>query len=181
TVGLLLLLWVAGTGEQRFDDLVSYLSLTRHYQPMLRGTLDSADVLYYLLFSALFLGLAVQRLDTETASPGWRLRVQNVSFIVLFVALVATSAWLSTRHTVSADWSAGNRNTLTEESRAVIESIDAPVTITAFVRDDGPLREQVAALVARYAGASDAIRIEFVNPDLEPARTRAMGVAGAGE
>ena len=181
TLGLLLLLWVAGTAEQRFVDLVSYLSLVRHYQPMLRGTLDSADVAYYVLFSALFLGLAVQRLDAETASPGWRLRVQNWAFVALFVALVATTAWLSTRYAISADWSAGNRNTLSDTSRAVVGSFDEPVTITAFARDDGPLREQVAALLARYAAASDAIRVEFVNPDLEPSRTRAAGVAGAGE
>ena len=184
TFGFLLLLWmvdVAGNAAQRFTDVVSYASLVRHYQPLLRGTFASADVVYYLLFIALFLGLAVRRLDAETAPQGWRLRVQGWTFVALFAALLATGAWLSTQYQFAADWTAGNRNTLSEVSRTVARSFDGPVTITAFVRGEGPLRAQVAGLVARYERENDAIRVAFVNPDLEPARTRAAGIEHEGE
>lgn len=66
--GLLLLLWIidwAGTVEQRFSGVFSYLSLLRHYESMVRGVFNSADVAYYLLFIVLFLGFAMRRLDAE--------------------------------------------------------------------------------------------------------------------
>lgn len=66
--GLLLLLWIidwAGTVEQRFSGMFGYLSMLRHYESMIRGTFNTADVAYYLLFIVAFLGLAVRRLDAE--------------------------------------------------------------------------------------------------------------------
>lgn len=170
TFGLLLLLWIS-------TDVVSYLSLIRHYQPLLRGVVDSADVVYYLLFIALFIGLAIRRLDAETALPGWRLRAQGWGFIVLFVAALGTAAWLSTRYSFEADWTAGDRNTLTDASRELARSIDRPVTVTAYLRATGVAQRQVEDLVARYQRESDAFTLEFVNPDLDPARARAAGVA----
>lgn len=170
TFGLLLLLWIT-------TDVVGYLSLIRHYQPLLRGVFDSADVLYYLLFITLFIGLAIRRLDAETALSGWRLRVQGGAFVVLFVAALGTAAWLSTRYSVAADWTAGHRNTLTDASRELARSISRPVTVTAYLRATGVARRQVEDLVARYQRESSEFALEFVNPDLEPARAREAGVA----
>lgn len=170
TFGLLLVLWMSG-------DVISYLSLIRHYQPLLRGVFDSADVVYYLLFIVLFIGLAIRQLDAETAVPGWRLRAQGWGFIALFVAALGTAAWLSTRYSFESDWSAGNRNTLTDASRELARSIDRPVSITAYLRATGVARRQVEDLVARYQRESGHFTLEFVNPDLEPARARDAGVA----
>ncbi|MEZ5574328.1 MAG: hypothetical protein R3F44_01285 [Candidatus Competibacteraceae bacterium] len=66
TFGLLLLLWivdVAGTGHKTADSLFAYLSLPRHYDALLLGLFNSADVIYYLLFITTFLGLTIRRLD----------------------------------------------------------------------------------------------------------------------
>lgn len=41
------------------------LSLIGHYDDLLYGIFDSADVLYYVIFCGLFLALTVQRLDME--------------------------------------------------------------------------------------------------------------------
>lgn len=68
TFGILLLLFIidwAGSIDERFSELFSYLSLLRHYQAMLQGTFNSADVAYYLLFIIAFLGLAIRKLDAE--------------------------------------------------------------------------------------------------------------------
>ncbi len=65
TFGVLLLLWIidwTGGGERA---VFGYLSLLRHYESLLRGLFNSADLAYYLLVCALFLGLSVRRLDSE--------------------------------------------------------------------------------------------------------------------
>lgn len=66
--GLFLLLWLidlaarnAGTAGGLFE----YLSMLRHYQSLAQGMVNSADILYYLLFIGIFLSLSVRKLDTE--------------------------------------------------------------------------------------------------------------------
>jgi len=61
--GILLLLslldWPGAGG------LFGYLSLVRHYEVLLKGVFNSSDVIYYMLLTAVFLILAVRRLDGE--------------------------------------------------------------------------------------------------------------------
>ena len=67
--GLLLLVWlvsILGYNDSiPFHDLINYLSLINHYDSLRRGIFNSADALYYVLFTGLFLWLTVQRLDME--------------------------------------------------------------------------------------------------------------------
>lgn len=68
TFGVLLLLWIldaaSSTGGDTTTSVVAYLSFLRHYQPLLKGAFNSADVAYYLLFITTFLVLAIRRLDS---------------------------------------------------------------------------------------------------------------------
>jgi ABC-2 type transport system permease protein len=47
------------------QDALQALSLLQHFEHINRGFLDSADVLYFLLFTGTFLLLAINRLDSE--------------------------------------------------------------------------------------------------------------------
>ncbi len=68
TFGVLLLLWIldaaSSTGGDTTTSVVAYRSFLRHYQPLLKGAFNSADVAYYLLFITTFLVLAIRRLDS---------------------------------------------------------------------------------------------------------------------
>ena len=70
--GALLLLWIidwSGSVENTADtNVLSYLSMVRHYEPMLRGVLNSGDFIYYLLVIVLFVSLSIHRLDAERLS-----------------------------------------------------------------------------------------------------------------
>jgi ABC-2 type transport system permease protein len=64
--GLLLLLWIldwAGNSGLDSSNLMAYLSMLRHYEPLLKGIFNSTDVAYYLLVTTLFLGFSIRRLD----------------------------------------------------------------------------------------------------------------------
>jgi len=67
--GLLMFFWIVDwAGNLRGDEmsgLFAYFSLLRHYEPLVQGVVDSRDVMYYLLFTVLFLGLSVRRLHSE--------------------------------------------------------------------------------------------------------------------
>ncbi len=70
TFGALLLLWVINLAGNAVNDqgsqgLFAYLSLQQHYESLLKGVFDSADLLYYLLFIGVFLVFSVRRLDAD--------------------------------------------------------------------------------------------------------------------
>ncbi len=66
TLGLLLFLCMIdsfGADQTAASSLLPYLSPLRHYDPLLLGWFNSADIAYYLLFIMMFLGLSIRRLD----------------------------------------------------------------------------------------------------------------------
>ncbi|MFA5938435.1 MAG: ABC transporter permease [Sinimarinibacterium sp.] len=67
--GLLLVVWLinilAYNDSVPFKEVFGYLSLIDHFESLRRGVFDTADAIYYVLFSALFLWLTVLRLDIE--------------------------------------------------------------------------------------------------------------------
>jgi len=68
TFGILLMLWVIDWLSESVDggqSLLAYLSLLKHHESMLEGVFDSADIAYYLLLIAAFLGLTIRQLDRE--------------------------------------------------------------------------------------------------------------------
>ncbi|HTT08795.1 MAG TPA: ABC transporter permease [Gammaproteobacteria bacterium] len=70
TFGALLLLWIidwaSTTGSSdKTSALFGYLSLDHHYQPLLSGVFSSADAGYFVLFTVMFLALAVWRVDAD--------------------------------------------------------------------------------------------------------------------
>jgi ABC-2 type transport system permease protein len=70
TFGALLLLWIidwasATGGEQQAGRLFAYLSMSRHYEPLLAGRFALADVGYFVIVTLMFLALTVWRLDAD--------------------------------------------------------------------------------------------------------------------
>lgn len=68
TFGVLLGLWIidwTGGGGEAADALLQYLSVLRHYEPMLRGLVRSQDLAYFALLIAAFLILSIRRLDAD--------------------------------------------------------------------------------------------------------------------
>ena len=69
TFGVLFLLWIiniAGTNASESTAAIfSYLSLLKHYNSLLNGVFNSADVLFYILVSVFFIVLSIWRLDAE--------------------------------------------------------------------------------------------------------------------
>lgn len=111
-----------------------------------------------------------------------RIRLQNILFYALFLAVIGVLAWLSTRYSVEADWTASGRNTPSEASIELVQTIEGPISITAFVTSASePLRKEIQRLVGRYQRYKDNITLTFVNPDTEPALVREKNIMMDGE
>jgi ABC-type uncharacterized transport system involved in gliding motility auxiliary subunit len=109
------------------------------------------------------------------------LRLQGWIFIALFTGVIGLLAWLSTVYVYQADWTAGGRNTISEDTRKLLTELTEPVTITAYASEDAVLREQIRDLVGSYQRFKPDITLEFVNPDTVPEQVRSEGITVDGE
>lgn len=107
--------------------------------------------------------------------------IQNAVFYILFVVIIGLLGYLSREFYVQSDWTYGNRNTLTESTQKLLNTLDAPLKFVAYVPDDPNLQERLNKLVTKYQRFKSDTSIEFVNPDLDPLRARRDGVKFAGQ
>jgi hypothetical protein len=100
------------------------------------------------------------------------LRLQSWVFAVLFIGIIGLLGWLSTQYVYQSDWTSGNRNTVTDDTRELLADLTDSVALTAFAREDDLLRKQIQAQVSHYQRFKPDITLEFVNPDTAPERVR---------
>ena len=110
-----------------------------------------------------------------------RLRLENISFVVLFLTAAGLLAWLSTRYHLQADWTAGGRNTLSVASQELLKRLDGPVELTSYERGDPALRASIREVVERYQRHKPDMALRFVNPDTVPDQVRELGITVNGE
>lgn len=111
------------------------------------------------------------------------LRLQGATFAVLFLAGVGLVAWLSTRYSYQADWTASGRHTLAPASAALLGELNGPITVTAFARQNelAATRRQISDLIGRYQRHKADLTLRFVDPDMEPEQVKAEGIGFDGE
>ena len=116
-----------------------------------------------------------------TRSFRHQLQLQNLIFIIGLLTVAGLLGWLSTRYSVEADWTTSGRNSLSADSRQLLDEMHGPVHITAFARETPALRDHIRDLVARYQRHKTDVELRFVNPDAEPERVRELGITLDGE
>lgn len=110
-----------------------------------------------------------------------QLRIQSIIFYILFLSMVGLIAWLSTRYSYQTDWSASNRNSLSNASTSLLKTIEGPLLITSFANIDEKLRRQINNLIKLYQYNKKDIEFNFINPETEPEKTRDLGISVNGE
>jgi ABC-type uncharacterized transport system involved in gliding motility auxiliary subunit len=103
-------------------------------------------------------------------------RLDGWLFALLLVLAAATIGYLSTRYAHQADWTANGRTSLSAESRAVLARFDGPVEIVSYANPQGDLRQTVAGFLQRYQAVKSDLALHFVDPQLDPAKMRELGI-----
>jgi len=84
--------------------------------------------------------------------------------------------YLTTRHNHISDWTAGGRASVSAETRAILDQLRGPVDIVSYASPQGDLRQTIATFIARYTAVKPDLRLRFVDPTLDPAAMRELGV-----
>jgi hypothetical protein len=107
-------------------------------------------------------------------------RVQNVVFYGVFAMLIGLLALLSHRQTMEWDWTASQRNTLSSASVNLLASLDKPLSLTVFASENEAVRAPIIDLIKRYQRADTDFDVQWINPELEPALVRELGISEDG-
>lgn len=102
-------------------------------------------------------------------SPKHRLllRINYYAFIALFLSVIACLAWLSTQYVVHSDWSAGNRNSLTQDSMDLLDTLDGVISIRSYLSDEINIQTAAQEIFSRYQLHKPALDFQLLNPDLD--------------
>ena len=103
-------------------------------------------------------------------------RLDGWLFALLLVLAAGAIGYLSTRYAHEADWTANGRTSLSAESRAVLAQLTGPVEIVSYANPQGDLPQTVAGFLQRYQAVKPDLSLRFVDPQLDPAKMRELGI-----
>ena len=103
-------------------------------------------------------------------------RLDGWLFALLLVLACAAVGYLGTRHAYQSDWTANGRISLSAESRAVLKQLHGPVEVVSYANPQGDLRQTIAGFLQRYQAVKPDLSLRFVDPQLDPAKMRELGI-----
>ena len=103
-------------------------------------------------------------------------RLDGWLFALLLLLACAAIGYLGTRFVYRADWTANGRISLSAQSRAVLKQLDGPVEIVSYANPQGDLRQTIAGFLKRYQAVKPDLSLRFVDPQLDPAKMRELGI-----
>ena len=103
-------------------------------------------------------------------------RLDGWLFALMLLLVAGAVGYLSTRYFHESDWTANGRSSLSPESRAVLATLDGPVDIVSYANPQGDLRQTVAGYLQRYQQVKPDLTLHFVDPQLDPAKMRELGI-----
>ena len=109
------------------------------------------------------------------------LLTQNGFFYGCFFGSIGLIAFLSQAYFWQMDGTRGQRNTLTENTQALLEALDGSLNFVAYVPENRGLQQRIRQLIGKYQRIKPNIQLEFVNPDLNPLRAKQDGVGHVGQ
>lgn len=135
TLAVLALLGQIGSFGREYEavrNITYWLSMNGRVSSFLRGVIRSDDLVYFICLTLMFVTLTVFRISFSRMGMGWQ---KKASACLALVAAVFCMAYLSSRPRllVIADATRTRSNTITPESRKVIEQIDGRVVVNSYV------------------------------------------------
>lgn len=111
-----------------------------------------------------------------TQSLKWHNRV----FVFLLLTMMGLLAFLSTRYVYLSDWTINGQNSLNEVSINLLASLDDPVEIVSYTNKSS-VKQLIKELINRYQRVKNDITLIFIDPNLDPEKTRLLQLSIDGE
>lgn len=121
--------------------------------------------------------------DFKNVITGRQIRYSTGAFFstLMLIAIVALTYILALRAVITLDMTAANRFTLSDETRALLTTLDRPVQMTGFYTVGNLNQREIDDQFYRqYAALNERIRIVYIDPQEEPGIAESFGVTQDG-
>ena len=180
TAGTLLFLWhvdwSAGT-DHPYLGFAPILALPGHLAPFFSGLLPLSGVLYFLIFTGLFLVLSWRQIDFILQPKPLAYKTTTVLIVIAALVLVWGTSQLERQIDITREQS----QSLVSEASAIVSQLTQPVALQVYVNRDPATRYRLERLIARFKPHIKSLAVEWINPETEPDRAREVGVTQNGE
>ena len=95
------------------------------------------------------------------------LQLQRFIFVALLLTACGLIAWLSLQHSVQFDWTSNQRNTLSQNSIDILNTMTDPALIKVYVQDDATARSAIEEILKRYQREKADFKFRLINPDID--------------
>ncbi|MGI8794165.1 MAG: DUF4350 domain-containing protein [Acidimicrobiales bacterium] len=180
-LGLMVWFAAAAPGATGLGGVLARVSFSERLRTFAAGGIDIADLVYFVsvtLGAVVLAAVAVARRRAHPRSDvvGSLAGAARLAALAAVVGLTVGAVLVADDNRRLFDLTTGDALTLSEASVAVVESIEEPISITAFVGRDDPARVPVSSLLDRYRKTSDLVSFAVRDPDAAPAEMRRLGV-----
>ncbi len=110
-----------------------------------------------------------------------QLNIQKWLFTLLLLIAIGMLAWLSLQFHWQADWTANQRNSLSQSSIALLDTLPGEVQVRVYARDDEQLHAAVKEILQRYQRVKDDFHYRIINPDLDIALAQSDDIERYGQ
>ena len=97
----------------------------------------------------------------------FQLHLQKLLFVILILAIAGMLGWLSNKHAFTFDWTSNKRNTLSSSSIGLLETLDGPVNVHVYLKENQTVSTAVEEILRRYQRVKPDFNFRLINPDID--------------
>jgi len=147
-------------------EILHSIGLGAHYKSMIRGVIDSRDILFYLSFISIFFIANIAVLSGKFWPKKYYWRGLIVSTVILALIVNVASSFVFVRF----DGTENNNYTISKATKNILQDIENPVSIKAFISKNIPAQAQtierdIRDILDEYkARGGNNLSIEILDP-----------------
>ncbi len=108
-----------------------------------------------------------------------RICLKNWLITLIILSTIICIAWVSRVYNTQLDVTTNSNNTLSAASQKILASLPREIKITAYIKDIS-YRKQVSQLLKQYIRFKNNIEFRFIDPSLDPVKTRDLNIGPQG-
>ncbi len=110
-----------------------------------------------------------------------QLQLQRWLFTALLLCVAGMLSWITNRYYHEYDWTANARNSLSQSSIELLQTLKDPVVVHVYAQQDSTLRQAVEEILQRYQRVKSDFSYRLLNPDIDIEQAGRDAVKSYGE
>ncbi len=93
-------------------------------------------------------------------------RIQHILFILLLLACIGFSGWLSNAYNIRSDWTAGKRHSLSNDTLQLLNQLPHEINLRSYQGDNPTLNNAIDEILNRYKNNKTNFSFKIINPEI---------------